>query len=76
MKRFRALAVSFIVAAIILSNIMCAHVAFQYGKMLMGIKYAAYSAPASVAFLLAIPYAFGIITCLILARVFWKKSVR
>ena len=75
MKRFGALAVSYIVAAIILSNIMCAHVAFQYSKMLWGIKYAGYSAPASTAFLLAISYALGIIICLILARVFWKKSV-
>lgn len=74
MKRFRTLTVTFIVAAIILSNIMCANVAFEYCNMLWGIKYAGYSAPANVAFLFAIPYVIGILICLVLAYVFWRRS--
>ncbi len=60
--------------AVILSDIMCAVVAYTYCDMIWGIKYAAYSAPESVAFLLAIPYAIGIIICAVLSVVFYKKS--
>lgn len=74
MKKFRILAVAFIVIAIILSNIMCANVAFEYCNMLWGIKYEGYSAPANVAFLLNIPYFIGILICIILSYVFWRKS--
>ena len=44
--------------------------------MLWGIQYACYSAPASVAFLLAIPDAVGIAACVILAAVFYRKAKR
>ena len=53
---------------------MCAVVAYGYCDMLWGIQYACYSAPASVAFLLAIPYAVGIAVCVILAAVFYRKA--
>jgi len=48
MKKFRISAMAFIVIAIILSDIMCAHVTFEYCNMLRGIN----SAPANVAFCL------------------------
>jgi len=66
--------VAFIAVAIILSNIMCANVAFEYCNMLWGIKYAGYSAPANVTFLLTIPYGIGILICIIFSCVFWRKS--
>lgn len=62
--------------AILLSDIMCAVVAFNYRDMLCGIEHAGYSAPASTAFLLAIPYAIGIAICVVLAIVFKKKANR
>lgn len=76
MNKFRILAVVFIVVSIILSNVMCANVAFEYCNMLCGIKYAGYSAPANIAFLIAIPYAIGILVCIIFSYVFWRKSNR
>ena len=42
--------------------------------MVYGIRYLGYSAPASVAFLYAIPFMAGIIICAALAGVFYKKS--
>ena len=57
----------FIVFAIILSDIMCAVVAYSYSNMLWGIRFAGYSAPAWVAFYYAIPYGIGIIVCIIVA---------
>jgi hypothetical protein len=42
----------FIAIAILLSNIMCSVVAFNYRDMLCGIEHLGYSAPASVAFFL------------------------
>ena len=59
--------------AILLSDIMFAVVAFNYRDMLCGIEHAGYSAPASSAFLYAIPFAVGIIVCAILAIKFRKK---
>ena len=63
----------FIVLAIILSNVMCAVVGYNYATMQWGIKYAGFSAPASIAFLYAIPFVVGIVVCAILAIKFRKK---
>ena len=64
----------FTILAIILSDIMCAVVAYNYRGMLCGIKHMGYSAPANVAFIYAIPFLVGIIICVILAYIFHKKS--
>lgn len=64
----------FILLAIILSDVMCAAVAYNYCGMEWGIKYAGYSAPAWVAFVYVIPFGVGIIACLIIAAVFRKKE--
>ena len=63
----------FIVLAIVLSNIMCIVVAYNYRDMLCGIEHAGYSAPAGTAFLYAIPFVLGIIVCVISAIRFRKK---
>ena len=65
----------FIALAIILSNVMCAVVAYNYCAMQWGEKYAGYSAPASVAFLYIIPYGIGIGVCAIVAMVLRKRKV-
>lgn len=70
----KKLSACFWVLAALLSDIMCAVVAWNYCSMLWGIKYAGYSAPASTAFLLAIPFAVGIAICIALALFFKKKS--
>ena len=62
------------VLAVLLSDVMCAVVAFNYCDMLWGIKYAGYSAPANTAFLTAVPYIIGIIVCVILAVFFRRKA--
>ena len=59
--------------AIVLSDIMCFVVAYNYRGMLCGIEHAGYSAPASTAFLYAIPFVVGIVVCAILAIIFRKK---
>ncbi len=64
----------FTALAILLSDIMCAIVAYNYRGMLCGIKHMGYSAPAYVAFVYAIPFLAGIIICVILAIIFHKKS--
>ncbi len=60
----------FAALAVILSNVMCAAVAYEYGYLTACM---ACSAPASVAFLLAIPFAVAIAVCAVLALVFRKK---
>ena len=42
--------------------------------MLWGIRYAGYSAHASVAFLTAVPYAVGIAVCIVLAVLLKRKN--
>lgn len=68
MKKIRNI---FILLAVILSDVMCAVVAYNYGKMQWGMGF---SAPAWVAFLYGIPYAIGIVVCVIVALVLKKKE--
>ena len=70
----KKLSVVFGLFAIILSNVMCAVVAFNYRDMLCGIQHAGYSAPASIAFITAIPYLVAIIACIILAVIIKRKE--
>lgn len=70
----RKLSVFFWILAALFSDIMCAVVAYNYCDLLWGGKYAGYSAPASTAFIYAIPFAIGIIVCIVLAIVFRKKA--
>ena len=76
MKKYKHLSHLFTVLAVLLSDVMCAAVSFNYCDMLWGIRYECYSAPASVAFLLAIPYAAGIAICIVLALFFHKRYRR
>lgn len=62
--------------AIILSDVMCAVVSYQYCALQWGGAYAGWSAPPSVAFLYAVPFAAGIILFIILSWVFYKKASR
>ena len=55
----KKLSTIFAVLAILLSDVMCAVVAYNYCALEWGGKYEAWSAPASTALLLAIPYAIG-----------------
>ena len=64
----------FIMLAIILSNVMCAVVAYGYSNLQWGGKYAGYSTPAYTAFFYAIPYGIGIAVCIIVAMVLRKRE--
>lgn len=70
----KKLSVLFAVLSILLSDIMCAVVAYNYRGMLCSIEHSGASAPAYVAFFLIIPYAIGIITCVTLVVIFAKKA--
>lgn len=59
--------------AILISNIMCASVAYKYCEMQWMIEYEGFSAPASIAFLWAIPYIICIAICLIIGKIENKK---
>ena len=63
----------FTALAIILSHVMCFVVAYNYRGMLCAIEHAGNSAPASIAFLSAIPFVVGIVVCVILAMKFRKR---
>lgn len=64
----------FLMLAVILSNVMCAVVAYNFCNMQWGIKYAGYSAPASVAFLYVIPYGIGIAICVVVSVALKNKA--
>ena len=60
--------------AIIITNMMFAVVAYNYRDMLCGIEHAGFSAPATVAFLYAIPFLIVVAVCIVLAVVFYRKA--
>ena len=64
----------FTILALVLSHIMCIVTAYNYSAMLCAIEHAGASAPVEVAFLTAIPYAIGIILCIVLAFISCKKA--
>ncbi len=72
----KKLSVLFAVLAVLLSDVMCAVVAYNYSQMLCAIAHCGTSAPASVAFLLAIPFLIGIFVCLMLAWIFGCKKMK
>ena len=63
----------FLILAVLLSDVMCAVIAYNYCDMMWGIKYAGYSAPVSTAFLVAIPFAIAIVVCVVIALYFKKR---
>ena len=73
MRKRKKLAIAFFVAVLIISHVMCVHVAFVYCDMLWGIEHAGYSAPAYTAFLLAIPYLIGIAVLSVSTIILWRK---
>ena len=72
----KTMSILFGISAILLSDAMCAVVAYNYCDMLWGIQYAGYSAPAWTALLSAIPFAVGIAVCAVLALFFKKRAVK
>ena len=74
MKVYRVIHIIYLLSAVILSDVMCAVVAYNYCALQWGGQYAGYSAPASTAFLYIIPYGLGIVFCIILALFFYKKQ--
>lgn len=72
--KMKKLWILFIVLAVILSDVMCAVVAYSYCDLVWGGKYAGYSAPASTAFVFAIPFLIAIAVCLAVAYVLRKKG--
>ena len=73
MKKYRRLGWLFAVSAILLSDVMCAAVAYHYCALQWGGRYAGYSAPPDVAFVLCIPYGVGIVICAVTAWLCGKK---
>lgn len=74
MSSTKKISICFWIMAVLLSDIMCVVVAYTYCDMVWGIRYAGYSAPASTAFMLAIPFVIGIVICVALAIFFKRKT--
>ena len=70
MKKFKVLRNTFTTLALVLSHWTCIVVAFNYANMLCMIEHDGFSAPASTAFVIAIPYYIGIAICVVLALAF------
>lgn len=71
----KKLSMVFGILAILLSNVMCAVVAYNYSYLLFCGKYGGCSAPADAAFLSAIPFIVGVIVCVVIAILLYKKVV-
>ena len=73
MKKYKYLIALFAILAILLSNVMCAAVAYNYCTLQWCGQYDGCSAPPSTAFVYCIPYSIGIIICVTLTWIFYKK---
>lgn len=73
MKKYKYLSYLFAALAVLLSNVMCAVVAYCYCGLQWCGRYQVCSAPPSTAFVYCIPYGIGIMICVILACVFNRK---
>ncbi len=76
MKKNRIFSRIFSGLALLFSHAMCAAIAYRYAVIKWGMECRAYSAPASTAFLLAIPFGAGILICAALAWFFHRASLR
>ena len=74
MKKDTCLAYLFGGLGVLLSDVMCAAVAYNYCTLQWCGKYAGCSAPAGTAFLLCIPYGIGVLICAASAWLFNVKS--
>ena len=63
-----------LIVSVLLSDIMCAVVAWEYCDLVWGGKYAGYSAPPYIAFFTAIPFAIAIIICAVIAMILRRKA--
>ena len=68
----KTLSIVFQILAVLLSDVMCALVAWNYSLMKSNDLFN--STPPSTAFFLAIPFLVGIAVCVVLSVVFWKKA--
>lgn len=73
MKKYKRLTYLFAALAVLLSNVMCAVVAYNYASLWWCGQYAGCSAPADTAFLLGFPYGVGIVVCVALAWFFGRR---
>ncbi len=74
MKRSNIGFILFGVITVVLLCAMSAVVAYKYCEMQYAILYAGASAPASIAFLSAIPFGVGMIVTALLSWMFYKKA--
>lgn len=74
MKKYGFLCRLFGLLALLLSHAMCAVVAYHYSALQFGTEYLGFSAPANLAFLLAVPFCAGIAACLLLAWRFGRNA--
>lgn len=70
----KKVSILFAALAILLSDVMCAVVAYAYCELLWGGKYAGFSAPPGTAFLYAVPFGVGILACAAIAIACRKKA--
>ena len=73
MKKDTCLAYLFGGLGVLLSDVMCAAVAYNYCTLQWCGQYGGCSAPADTAFLLCIPYGVGVVICIALTWIFYKK---
>ncbi len=74
MKKSKILFIVFYIITILLLCAMCAHIAYFYRSMICAIEHFGTSFPASVSFLLAIPYGIGITVSSLFSWFFYKKT--
>lgn len=70
----KKLSTLFALLAVLLSDVMCAAVAYSYCALQWGARYEGWSTGTDTAFLLAVPYCAGIALCAALAIILRRRA--
>jgi len=73
MNKFKWLSITFFTISIMILCFMCIFVTYKYCDITYAIKYDGASAPATLALLYIIPFAFSLLITSLLTLVFYKK---
>ena len=73
MKKYKIISIVFCVVSIVLLCVMCSVVSYSYANLVCSMNHIGGSAPPDVAFLLIIPFMFGIVITSLLSFYFYKK---
>lgn len=74
MRKYKGISIIFAILSLIISHTMVIVVARNYANIQCWIQHEGFSGNTSIAFALGIPYLVGLIVCILVSIIFYRKS--